>query len=84
MSKKNNKTRKKQYIETLKKLEKENEEEARRRRENKAMKIAANNLLSKIEDIEINENSDKMEVEKKLVSYHRKKRRNIYKHGRYS
>ena len=83
MSKKNNKTRKKKYVEMVKQMERENEEEAKRKRANKEARIAANKLTDQIEDIGLDEKSDKMEVEKKETSHHKKKgyRR---KHGRYS
>ena len=41
-------------------------------------------IRKNIKGLKKDENSEKMEVEKKLVSLHRKKRRNMYKHGRYS
>jgi len=83
MSKKNNKTRKKKYVEMLKQMENENEQEAKRKKAQKEAKIAANKLTEEIEDIGLEEKSEKMEVEKKETSHHKKKgfRR---KHGRYS
>ena len=83
MSKKNNKTRKKQYIEMVKRMERENEEENKRKKERKEAQKAANKLINDIEDIGLDEKGEKMDVEKKETVHHKKKiiRR---KHGRYS
>ena len=84
MSKKNNKARKKKYIEMVKQLHRANEEEAKRKKEQKLLKISANKLMEDIEDIGIeDENGNKMEVEKKQTKHHKKKGFRI-KHGRYS
>ena len=83
MSKKNNKTKKKQYIEMVKKMEKENEEENKRKKALKEARRAANKLSNDIEDIGLDEKSEKMEVEKK-ETYHHKKKQFRKKHGRYS
>ena len=84
MSKKNNKARKKKYVEMTKQLEKEREEEAKRKKEKKLANISANALVDKIEDIGIDEEKDdKMDIDKKVIKHHKMKgfRR---KHGRYA
>ena len=83
MSKKNNKTRKKKYVEMMKEREREIEEEAKQKKIRKEAQRAANKLVDQIEDIGLDEKNDKMEIEKKITSHHKKKmiRR---KHGRYS
>ncbi len=84
MSKKNNKTRKKKYVEMVKQIQKANEEEAKRKKEQKLLKISANKIMNDIDDIGLeDENSDKMEVEKKETKHHKKKGFRL-KHGRYS
>ena len=83
MSKKNNKTKKKQYVEMVKQMAKENEEENKRKKERKEVKRAANKLMNEIEDIGLEEKSDRMEVDKK-PTYHHKKKMIRKKHGRYS
>ena len=83
MSKKNNKNRKKKYVEMLKQMEKDDEKEAKRKKAQKEARIATNKLAEEIDDIGLDEKSEKMEVEKKETTHHKKKgfRR---KHGRYA
>ena len=86
MSKKNNKTRRKKYVEIVKQLQKDNEEEIKRRKEMKLAKISANKLVNEIEDFGLDDeksDDDKMEVEKKESKHHKKKGFRL-KHGRYS
>ena len=83
MSKKNNKTKKKKYIEMVKQMEKEKEEENKRKKERKEIQRAANKLIDEIEDIGLDEKNDRMEIEKK-PTYHHKKKMIRKKHGRYS
>ena len=83
MSKKNNKTRKKKYVEMLKKIETENEEIAKRKMERKIIRNSANKLMEEIEDIGLDdEKKDKMDVEKRETQ-HQKKKKYRLKHGRY-
>ncbi len=84
MSKKNNKTKKKQYVEMVKKIQRANDDEAKRKKEQKLLKISANKLMNDIDDIGLEEDkSEKMEVEKKESRHHKKKGFRL-KHGRYS
>lgn len=83
MSKKNNKAKKRKYIEMVKQMQKENEEEAKRKKSQKETRRIANKLVDEIEDIYLEEKGDKMEVEKK-ETYHHKKKGFRRKHGRYS
>jgi hypothetical protein len=76
MSKKNNKSRKKKYIEKLKEIESNNEKEAKERQMKREANIEANKLLEDIEDINLDGiKKEKMDIEKKT----RRKKRVIYR-----
>ena len=84
MSKKNNKARKKKYVEMTKQIQRDNDEETKRKKAQKLAKIAAEKVMDEIEDIGLDdEQSDKMEVEKKETKHHKMKGFR-HKHGRYS
>ena len=84
MSKKNNKARKRKYVEMVKQLQRDNEEETKRKKEQKLAKISANKLIDEIEDFGLDdEKKEKMELEKKQSKHDRKKGFRM-KHGRYS
>jgi len=72
MSKKNNKNRKKKYVEKLKEMELKNEKEAKERQMKREANIEANKLLEDIEDINLDGiKKDKMDIEK--ISRRKKK-----------
>ena len=84
MSKKNNKARKKKYIEMIKQIERDNEEESKRKKAMKLAKISTNKLIDEIEDFELDDKKgNEMEVEKKETKHHKKTKFRM-KHGRYS
>ena len=84
MSKKNNKTKKKKYVEMTKQLQRDNDEEAKRKKALKLARISANKLMEEIDDIGLEEEKpEKMDVEKKESKHHKKKGFRM-KHGRYS
>lgn len=79
MSKKNNKNRKKQYVERLKEMETDRERKAKLNQIKKETNRMANDLVDKIDLIDINtEAENKMDVENKHFSM-LKKRRTVYR-----
>ena len=81
MLKKNNKSRKKKYIEKLKEIESINEKEAKERQMKREANIEANKLLEDIEDINLDGiKKEKMDIEKKT----RRKKRVIYRRDKKS
>ena len=67
-----------------KQIQRDNDEETKRKKAQKLAKIAAEKVMGEIEDIGLDdEQSDKMEVEKKETKHHKKKGFR-HKHGRYS
>lgn len=87
MSKKNNKSRRRGYVERLKEMEENRQKEMEKKRNKKIINNEAKSLVNDIDNIALDlEEDEKMQVEKKPINLRKKRKRFMRnrKHGRYS